>query len=76
MQAIRNNIFEQWTDFCLPVSEAQPEDVVGVETQGLRRPQHEHVADVKLHHAHLLSVEQYRLFNVLTNHLQTVHNVR
>lgn len=56
--------------FNAPVSEAQPEDVVGVETQGLHRLQHEHVAYIKLHHAHLFSVEQHWIFNIFTNHLQ------
>lgn len=62
------NLFE--FVFNAPVSEAQPEDVVGVETQGLHRSQHEHVAYVKLHHSYLFSVEQHWIFNIFTNHLQ------
>lgn len=57
-----------------PISKAQPEDVVGIETQRLHRAQHQHVANVKLHHYRLLSAEQHWIFNVLTHHLQNKTN--
>lgn len=54
----------------LPVGKAQPEDIIGIETQRLHRTQHQHVANVKLHHSHFLPVEQDWIFEILTHHLE------
>lgn len=59
--------------YVVPIGEAQPEDVVGIETQRLHRAQHQHVANVKLDHPHLLSAEQHWIFKVLTHHLENTH---
>lgn len=53
-----------------PISEAQPEDVVGIDTQRPHGTQHHHVANVKFHHSHILSVEQHWVLNVLTHNLE------
>lgn len=77
--AITTNTINVYACMCIynaPVSKAQPEDIVGVETQRLYSAQHQHVANVKLHHSHILSLEQHRIFNVFTHHLQNKTHIR
>lgn len=59
----------------LLVSKTQPEDVVCIKTQRFHRAQHHHVADVKLHHAHLISVKQHGVLQILTHHLRETHRL-
>ena len=64
------------------VGKSEPEDIVDVQLQRFDRGQENHVTIVKLDPAHLWSVEQDRIGDVLAhnlkkistiNHLQSIH---
>lgn len=54
----------------LLVSKTEPKDVVCIKAQRFNRAQQHHVANVKLHHAQLLSVKQHGVLQIFTDHLR------